>query len=110
MPRASRAQRQRLDSEAYRLIDDARGSSHECVVGGLYAERLDELELDLAILEAWGDAERFVRCALAATARRRAASRLAREGGSVRCSRELARELLRTLAAHGAEPAPRCPP
>ncbi len=54
---AFRAQRQRLASDAYRLIDDARRLSLECVIGELYRERLDELELDLAILEAWGDAK-----------------------------------------------------
>jgi uncharacterized protein (TIGR02421 family) len=54
---AFRAHRQRLSSDAYRLIDDARKLSLECVIGGLYLERLDELELDLAILGAWGDAK-----------------------------------------------------
>ncbi|MFT3926215.1 MAG: DUF1704 domain-containing protein [Myxococcales bacterium] len=54
---AFKAQRQRLASDAYRLIDDARRLSSECVIGGLYTDRLDELELDLAILEAWGDAK-----------------------------------------------------
>jgi len=52
---AFRAQRQRLGSDVYHLIDDARKLSLECVIGGLYLERLDELELDLAILEAWGE-------------------------------------------------------
>ncbi len=55
---AFRAQNQRVSTDAYRLIDDARTLSRECVIGSLYAERLDELELDLAILDAWGDPKR----------------------------------------------------
>jgi uncharacterized protein (TIGR02421 family) len=54
-----RTQGQRPCSDAYRLIDAARELARECVIGALYAERLDELELDLAILDAWGDAKRI---------------------------------------------------
>lgn len=55
----STPQRQRLSSEVYRLIDDARALAAHCVIGDLYAERLEELELDLAILDAWGDPKRI---------------------------------------------------
>jgi uncharacterized protein (TIGR02421 family) len=50
--------RQRVDPEAYRCIDQARGMAEASPVGELYLARLAELELDLAILDAWGDAER----------------------------------------------------
>jgi uncharacterized protein (TIGR02421 family) len=49
--------RQRVDSEAYRAIDEARALSEASPIGALYVERLAELELDLAILDAWGDAK-----------------------------------------------------
>lgn len=108
---AFRAQRQRLGSDAYHLIDDARRLSHECVIGGLYVERLDELELDLSILEAWGDAK-LIR-PLCARRYGRGNERIAAHGARAlrvfaRASEpneaaaelsliELARELLRTL-------------
>jgi uncharacterized protein (TIGR02421 family) len=50
--------RQRVDPEAYRCIDQARLLAEGTPAGALYGERLAELELDLAILDAWGDSER----------------------------------------------------
>lgn len=50
--------RQRVDTSAYRAIDEARQLLSTCPWGALYEDRLDELELDLAILDAWGDAKR----------------------------------------------------
>jgi len=49
--------RPRVDAAAYRAIDEARSLVSACWFGTLYEERLDELELDLAILAAWGDPE-----------------------------------------------------
>jgi hypothetical protein len=48
-----------VESATYRLLDQARRISEECSFGQLYRDRLDELELDLAILDAWGDAKRI---------------------------------------------------
>jgi len=50
--------RQRVDSAAYRAIDEARHLARACWFGALYEARLQELELDLAILDAWGDSKR----------------------------------------------------
>ena len=50
--------RPRIDSAAYRAIDAARSLAGACWFGALYEERLHELELDLAILDAWGDPKR----------------------------------------------------
>jgi uncharacterized protein (TIGR02421 family) len=50
--------RQRVDAAAVRYIDAARDLAEGCSVGPLYLERLAELELELAILDAWGDAKR----------------------------------------------------
>ena len=110
---AFRAQRQRLGSDVYHLIDDARRLSLECVIGGLYLERLDELELDLAILEAWGDPKliRPLMCSPLRTRRRarhdsssrargRASTQQVRgngELGSTLSLIEVAKDLLRTL-------------
>jgi hypothetical protein len=55
---APSARRPPIDRGIFRLLDEARALSGECEFGGLYAGRLDELELDLAILDAWGDAKR----------------------------------------------------
>jgi uncharacterized protein (TIGR02421 family) len=110
---AFRAQRQRLGSDAYHLIDDARRLSRECVIGGLYLERLDELELDLAILEAWGEpklirplcARRYGRgdervTTLPARARGRTSTQQVRGNGELASALsliEVAKDLLRTL-------------
>lgn len=51
--------RPRIDSAAYRVIDEARALARACWFGTLYEDRLHELELDLAILDAWGDAARI---------------------------------------------------
>jgi uncharacterized protein (TIGR02421 family) len=50
--------RQRLDSVVYRAIDESRALLPTCPFGELYEQRLAELELDLAILDAWGDPKR----------------------------------------------------
>ncbi len=50
--------RRRIDPAAYRMIDEARARGTHCVLGRLYLDRIAELELDLAILDAWGDARR----------------------------------------------------
>ncbi|HEX5657542.1 MAG TPA: tyrosine/phenylalanine carboxypeptidase domain-containing protein [Polyangiales bacterium] len=50
--------RQRVDSWIHSVIDEARFLSRGSALGALYEARLDELELDLAILGAWGDEER----------------------------------------------------
>jgi hypothetical protein len=46
------------ESGAFRVIDAARRLAEDSELGALYLGRLDELELDLAILNAWGDAKR----------------------------------------------------
>jgi hypothetical protein len=51
--------RPRIDPAAYRAIDEARVLARACWFGTLYEDRLDELELDLAILDAWGDPARI---------------------------------------------------
>lgn len=50
--------RVRIDSSAYRVIDEARARALHVEVGELYLARLEELELELAILDAWGEARR----------------------------------------------------
>src|SRR4051812_24708745 len=52
------ARQHRIESGAYRIIDEARALARQVDVGSVYGDRLDELELDLAILDAWGDAAR----------------------------------------------------
>ena len=52
---AARPQARPTESGAFRVIDAARRLAEESALGPLYAGRLDELELDLAILTAWGD-------------------------------------------------------
>jgi hypothetical protein len=47
-----------VDGGVFRLLDEARVLASACAFGSLYAERFDELELDLAILDAWGDPKR----------------------------------------------------
>jgi hypothetical protein len=88
------------DNGVFRLVDVARRVSETCELGDLYRARLDELELDFAILDAWGDARRV---------RPLCARRYGRgdEPVSTQCAQlpldELARGLLRTVEA----PAPR---
>ncbi|MDB4990273.1 MAG: hypothetical protein JWN04_5451, partial [Myxococcaceae bacterium] len=53
--------RQRNESGAFQVLEQARLSARACPIpalGALYEARLDELELDLAILDAWGDEKR----------------------------------------------------
>jgi hypothetical protein len=52
------ARRPPVDRGVFRVLDEARGLTRDWQFGALYAERFDELELDLAILDAWGDAKR----------------------------------------------------
>lgn len=52
------ASRQRIDGSVYRLLDEATMLAGEFAFGSLYEARIAELELDLAILDAWGDARR----------------------------------------------------
>ena len=54
----STAKRGRVDGAVYREIDQARTVASGSPLGTLYADRLCELELDLAILEAWGEPKR----------------------------------------------------
>jgi hypothetical protein len=56
-PRVSASARP-TESGAFRVIDAARRLAEDSELAALYAGRLDELELDLAILNAWGDAKR----------------------------------------------------
>lgn len=55
--------RRRLPPDAYRAIDEARAlaghADFEPELGRLYLDRLEELELELAILDAWGDPARI---------------------------------------------------
>jgi hypothetical protein len=47
-----------MESGAFRVIDAARRLAEDSELAALYMARLDELELDLAILNGWGDAKR----------------------------------------------------
>jgi hypothetical protein len=55
---AASTRRAPVDGGVFRLLDEARDLAKACAFGTLYAERFDELELDLAILDAWGDPKR----------------------------------------------------
>ena len=55
---APSARRPPVERGIFRVLDEARRLSGECSFGALYVGRLDELELDLAILDAWGDPKR----------------------------------------------------
>lgn len=55
---AFHAARQRVDGSVYRLLDEGRLLAREFAFGALYEARIAELELDLAILDTWGDARR----------------------------------------------------
>jgi hypothetical protein len=57
VPRAN-AQARPTESGAFRIIDAARRFAEDSELGALYAARFDELELDLALLNAWGDPKR----------------------------------------------------
>jgi uncharacterized protein (TIGR02421 family) len=95
-------QRQRLAPDAYRLIDDARQLAPACPIGHLYLERLEELELDLAILDAWGDPKR-VR-PLSARRYGRGDERVSTATGELSLL-SVAEELLRTIPRRELEPA-----
>jgi len=98
--------RQRVDSAAYRAMDEARLLARECPFGDLYEARLAELELDLAILDAWGDAKRV---------RPLSARRYGRGTESVRTSEgecplsDVANALLASLPPASHEPASLAP-
>jgi uncharacterized protein (TIGR02421 family) len=89
------------DSGVFRIVDAARRASETCELGDLYRARLDELELDFAILDAWGDSRRV---------RPLCARRYGRgdEPVSTQSARlpldELARGLLRTVEAPAPHP------
>ncbi|HEY6880467.1 MAG TPA: tyrosine/phenylalanine carboxypeptidase domain-containing protein [Polyangiales bacterium] len=93
---------QRVDAWIHRVIDEARFMARGCAFGALYEERLDELELDLAILAAWGD-ERLVR-PLSARRYGRGSEPVRMGEGEVPLV-QVARSLLATLAPRAPEPA-----
>jgi hypothetical protein len=92
--------RVRVDSAAYRAIDEARERAAHVEVGELYLARLEELELDLAILDAWGETRR-VR-ALAARRYGRG-DELVETGDGPKSLIALAHELLESLEQAPAE-------
>lgn len=47
-----------VEASLFRTLDEARRLAEGNALGTLYTQRFDELELDLAILEAWGDPKR----------------------------------------------------
>lgn len=55
---APKPHRKRADVGVFREIDEARRWAEHTELGALYAARFDELELDLAMLSAWGDEKR----------------------------------------------------
>jgi uncharacterized protein (TIGR02421 family) len=93
--------RQRVDSNAQRVIDQARFLARGCPFGSLYEARLDELELDLSILAAWGDAERVRPLSARRYGR---GSELVRAGKTQRQLSQLARHMLQRLTPE--EPGP----
>jgi hypothetical protein len=95
--------RQRVDTWIHGVIDEARFLSRGCAIGALYEARLDELELDLAILGAWGDAERVRPLSARRYGR---GSELVRMGGASELPlSQVARSLLETLPVREREPA-----
>lgn len=56
---AFRDQSQRVDPDVYRTLDAARALAERLPAGQLYLEKFEELELDLAILDAWGESRRI---------------------------------------------------
>ena len=93
--------RQRVDSEAYRCIDQARTLADASPVGALYLARLAELELDLAILDAWGDPGRVRPLCQRRYGR---ADELVRSGEDMVPLREVARAFLSSLAPDDEDP------
>ncbi|HEX6243283.1 MAG TPA: hypothetical protein VFZ61_20355, partial [Polyangiales bacterium] len=60
-PRLSpHVRRMATDASVLRTLDQARRVAEQSVLGPLYRQRLDELELDLAILDAWGETKRVL--------------------------------------------------
>ncbi|MDB4973608.1 MAG: hypothetical protein JWN48_1949, partial [Myxococcaceae bacterium] len=99
--------RQRIDGGVYRLIDEARLLARRCPIaslGELYEARLQELEIDLAILDAWGD-EKLVRPLSARRYGRGNELVTTRKAEPARPLSQVARSLLATLPLHSAEPA-----
>lgn len=95
LPRPQAQQRRPVvESSTYRLLDQARRLAEQCPFGELYRERLDELELDLAILDAWGDSKRIH--PLSARRYGRGDERVQTHGGEVMLA-ALAEQLLRNL-------------
>lgn len=92
---------QRVDGWIHRIIDEARFMARGCAFGALYEARLDELELDLAILAAWGDEQRVRPLSARRYGR---GSELVRMGDGEVPLAQVARNLLETLAPRAAEP------
>ncbi len=86
--------RQRVDPDAYRFMDAARELAACSPVGHLYLERLAELELELAILDAWGDAKRVRPLSARRYGR---GDELVQASDGMRPLSEVARRLLATL-------------
>ncbi|MDB4973260.1 MAG: hypothetical protein JWN48_1601 [Myxococcaceae bacterium] len=101
--------RQRIDGGVYRVLDEARFMARRCpypALGSLYEARLQELEIDLAILDAWGD-EKLVR-PLSARRYGRGTELVTTERGGQKVESPLvqvARSLLDTLPQPEPEPA-----
>jgi hypothetical protein len=93
--------RQRVDAWIHRVIDEARFMARGCAIGALYEARLDELELDLAILAAWGD-EQAVR-PLSARRYGRGSEPVKVQDGEAPLA-QIARTLLATLPTQQHEP------
>jgi len=90
-------ERRRVDLGVFRLLDGARALAEHVPAGELYRARLDEVELDLAILDALGDARR-VRM-LAARRFGTGALRVTTEAGGQASIARLARAMLDTVEA-----------
>jgi uncharacterized protein (TIGR02421 family) len=99
--------RQRIDSAAYRAIDEARQLARSCWFGTLYEARLHELELDLAILDAWGDPKRVRPLSARRYGRGTELVRTRAETGELaeRPLSKVANTLLATLPPRAGEPA-----
>jgi hypothetical protein len=95
------AARVRVDSVAYRVIDEARERAQDLEIGELYLARLEELELDLAILDAWGDARRVRTLAARRYGR---GDELVETGEGPKSLIALAHQLLETLESATNEP------
>jgi hypothetical protein len=104
----SRATRRPIDGGVYRLIDEARFLARHFPVSSLaslYEARLEELELDLAILDAWGDPNLVRPLSARRYGRGDELVRGTSEGHSERPLATVARALLAALPPKEPEPA-----